>query len=1125
MGHGTRIGARSLLAAAALFAILESAHAVAPAISAGSSHSLALHADGTVSAWGNDLSGQLGVGRTLKYSRPVEVSGIKDVQSVAVGGTHVLAATKDGTVWSWGQNASAQLGDGTFSPRAAPARVEGIGKVVAVAAGNSFSLALGADGTVWSWGSNYSGELGDPALTADADVRKTPGRIPGLSDIVAIAAGSWHGVALAKDGSIWTWGANDRGQLGDGTTKLHIAPAKVTGITDATAISAGGRSSLMLRQDGTVWGTGAAPGMCLGNSTDVHSFTPTRLSNAKSISGGTGHTLALLNDGTVLACGENNPPFSEARDPLVKGGLTGIVAVCAAGYHSMALRSDGKVFTWGYNTDGQLGNGTTSSDQSSIIQTAGIDGVTALACGTDEDQNATTLVDGVGISFAQKADGTLWMFGNNVDGLAGDGKSVQRSSPGHVSGLQQVVGISAGYRHSLAVRSDGTVWGWGDNGGGQLNLPQDVTNVSTPTQVPDVAGAVAVSAGIGRSLALLGNGLVLSWGSSLANSQFVHDFEAVPGLSGVIAISQGSAQVALRSDGTVWTWGGNESGELGDGTTTDRPTPAAVPGLADVVAISAHRGWTLALKRDGTVWGWGYNIENALTSGSQSAYLSPIRIANLSDVKAISAGGNGNLALKSDGSIWTWGYRTGGTVQSANSLIAAAISVGDGHSLALKPDGTVWAWGGNSDGELGNGTLLSSADPTVVIAEDGAGSIEGNDWFLDLDPSVPSVIPAEFIPAFLVVTIGEPANSAAQVQFRAKDVGKTGSVYVFALTTTASSMHTKDGACQLAQIGSNGQLVPVDPSNLQAAITGILGAQGQLVTILNNASASQYPNSTFFVGYGTTSSDMFDNGTARGVVTLGDGSTCTLPTGFTTIAYPGPLSGLWWNSGESGWGIDFTQRRDVIFAAWYTYDTTGNSKWYVASSCTMAAAAATSGTCSGTLYEVTGPIFFGATFDPKAVKLTTAGSLNVNFASASTASMTYTLGSQSRTVNIERQVFASGPTPGVDYTDLWWNPNESGWGIAVSQQANVMFLTWFVYDAGGEPVWYVASACAVSGNGCSGPLYRTTGPAFGPSFDPTSVHVSTVGTVSLAFTDPNNGTLTYTVNGTSGTKSITRQMF
>ena len=155
-----------------------------------------------------------------------------------------------------------------------------------------------------------------------------------------------------------------------------------------------------------------------------------------------------------------------------------------------------------------------------------------------------------------------------------------------------------------------------------------------------------------------------------------------------------------------------------------------------------------------------------------------------------------------------------------------------------------------------------------------------------------------------------------------------------------------------------------------------------------------------------------------------------------------------------------------------------------------------------------------------------AGSLQVNFQNTNAASMTYTASGQTRTVAITRQSIAGGTTlPSVDYTDLWWNPSESGWGMAIAQQYAVMFLAWYVYDNAGRPVWYVASNCAVSGNGCSGTLYRTTGPAFGPTFDSSRIQVFTAGTVSLSFTDANNGTLSYTVNGVSASKTITRQLF
>ena len=249
------------------------------------------------------------------------------------------------------------------------------------------------------------------------------------------------------------------------------------------------------------------------------------------------------------------------------------------------------------------------------------------------------------------------------------------------------------------------------------------------------------------------------------------------------------------------------------------------------------------------------------------------------------------------------------------------------------------------------------------------------------------------------------------------------------------------------------------------------------------------------------------------------------PPAPTTNA-PGGLTGLWWNPNESGWGAHFTQRRNILFAAWYTYDGSGNPMWYVSSSCAMPeGSTGTSGTCNGTLYSVTGPAFFGVPFDSSKVKPTAVGTLQVAFQDANNANMTWVLPSQTRTVAITRQLFAAGATPAIDYSDLWWNPSESGWGMGIAQQANVMFVTWYVYDDSGKPMWYVASNCAVNGNGCSGTLYRTSGPPFGPTFNTSAVQVSTAGTVTLTFSDPNNGMLSFTVDGKSGTKAITRQLF
>jgi len=391
------------------------------------------------------------------------------------------------------------------------------------------------------------------------------------------------------------------------------------------------------------------------------------------------------------------------------------------------------------------------------------------------------------------------------------------------------------------------------------------------------------------------------------------------------------------------------------------------------------------------------------------------------------------------------------------------------------------------------------------------------------------------------------ATATAQVSPPASEVGTTGSIYVFAharqsklapalmdrkRTITPSPVAPTDGnapdPCVLAQLNSNGQLTAASASNLQAYTTGVLSSQGQSVTILNSVPTPNVTGASFFVGYGTTSSSMIAGGTYQGAVSVTGASGCSgaLLAGAAPTS-PAGLSGLWWNPQESGWGISFTQRRNVIFGAWYTYDSSGKPKWYVASNCALpAGVTATSGTCTGTLYQVSGPTFFGSTFDPGKDNVASVGTLTVVFANANSATMTYSMNGQGRTIPIVRQAFQTGSTPpAVDYTDLWWNPSESGWGMVITQQYGVMFLAWYVYDDRGNPVWYVAPDCIVVGSSCSGTAYGTTGPPLGPTFDPNAVHAIAAGTITVNFQDANNASVSYSVGGTSDTKLITRQTF
>ncbi len=195
----------------------------------------------------------------------------------------------------------------------------------------------------------------------------------------------------------------------------------------------------------------------------------------------------------------------------------------------------------------------------------------------------------------------------------------------------------------------------------------------------------------------------------------------------VKAIAAGAYHtVALKNDGTVWAWGWNDCGQLGDGTTTNRTIPVQVKGISDVVAIAAGMYHTVALKNDGTVWAWGVNEYGKLGDGTTNNSFTPVQVNGISNVKAIAAGAYHTVALKNDGTVWTWGYNhygelgNGTTVDSSTPVQVKgisdvkAIAAGACHTVALKNDGTVWAWGCNYDGELGNGTAVDSSTPVQV---------------------------------------------------------------------------------------------------------------------------------------------------------------------------------------------------------------------------------------------------------------------------------------------------------------------------------------------------------------------------------------------------------------------------
>jgi uncharacterized repeat protein (TIGR01451 family) len=203
--------------------------------------------DGTVWAWGNSGNGQLGNGTFTNSSTPVQVSGLTGIIAIAAGFFHALALKSDGTVWAWGDDLFGELGNTNNTVSSTPAQVDGLSGVVAIAGGEYHSLAVKNDGTVWTWGDDGNGQLGDgiAGTPGSFTISSTPVQAIGLTGMVAVGGGEAHSLGLKSDGTVWTWGSNSNGQLGNGTYTDSSIPIQVSGLTGVLGIAAGGYHSLV----------------------------------------------------------------------------------------------------------------------------------------------------------------------------------------------------------------------------------------------------------------------------------------------------------------------------------------------------------------------------------------------------------------------------------------------------------------------------------------------------------------------------------------------------------------------------------------------------------------------------------------------------------------------------------------------------------------------------------------------------------------------------------------------------------------------------------------------------------------------------------------------------------------
>ncbi len=765
-----------------------------------------------------------------------------------------------------------------------------------------------------------------------------------------------------------------------------------------------------------------------------------------------------------------------------------------------------------------------------------------------------TLDAGWGHNLAATASRQAWAWGDNDLGKLGNGTTTSSSLPVRSGELEGVVAVAAGANVSVALLADGTVWTWGH--GSALGLAAAPTTCAapsyispdpwfepcakTPVRVPGIAGARAIAAGGGHVLVLMGDGTLRAWGENamgqLGNGAIADSATpvTVSGLTAVAEIAAGADfSLARRNDGTVWAWGNSVHGELGIGETApstclgrdpygafdEAPLPCArVPvrlgGLPTASAIAARGRHGLALRADGTVWAWGANRYGQLGDGLQADRKSPVAVPGLSGVTKIAAGFGHSVAMRGDGAVWTWGLDSGGQLGRTSAQTcakpgggsatpcgrspgrasahegAAAIVAGGAHTIVVRGDGTLDAFGWNVSGQLGRDTpmaptTLSAIDPHSPLFLGGAGtgtsigkpSTSGGLNLSTIDDGL----------SFVAQAVGT-TSAAQEVEFRNLTES---ALAIRTIAVYGNFTGTNDCGASLAAFAACRLQLRFAPK--------LAGERRGTVTV---ATDSPYAPS----------------------VTLQLSGTGTSPT------IPANYSDIWWNPAESGWGLTISDHETQLFAVWYTYEASGKPTWFVVPGGTFTA---NRRIFTGDVYSTTGPCYSAPSFDAALVRVTRVGTATVDFAPpdlpSGWARYSGTIGTTAWSKAITRQPFGNAsPSWGSDFTDIWWNAAESGWGLALSQHGNNVFGVLFTYDCDGSPLFVALPSVSFQDAGrFAGDVYttRSAGSWWGSAtFEPAHVTATRAGNASLAFAGV-AGNFTATIGASTRTRAIVPQPF
>ena len=658
------------------------------------------------------------------------------IGKLAGGLFHTVYVNELGRAWGWGLNTIGQLGDNSFLTKTTPVSVLGATKTFCqIAAGFCHTVAIDKNGQAWGWGLNNAGQLGDNSVT----VRNTPVSVLGATKTFCqISAAGSHTVTIDKTGQVWSWGLNSSGQLGDNSLTSRRTPVSVLGATKTFCkIAAGFVHTIAIDKNGRAWGWGLNNNGQLGDNSVTSRLTPVSVLGATKtfcqIAGGFCYTVAIDKNGRAWAWGFNsngqlgdNSTTSRRTPVSILGATKTFCQIAAGGSHTVAIDKNGRAWGWGLNSSGQLGNNSTLFR----ITPVSVLGATKTFCQIAAGSSHTVAID---------KNGKVWAWGLFSSGQLGDTSDISRLTPVSVLGATKTFcQIAGGFCYTVAIDKNGRAWGWGLNNNGQLG-DNSVTSRLTPVSV---LGAVKtfcqIAAGSSHTIAIDKNGQAWAWGLNgngrLGDNSTTSRRTPVSVLGAVKTFCQIAAAaahtVAIDKNGRAWAWGFNSNGQLGDNSTLSRITPVSVLGTTKTFCqITGGNAHTVAIDKNGQVWSWGLNGFGQLGDNSVTSRITPVSVLGATKTFCqILTGDFHIVAIDKNGRAWGWGLNSSGQLGNNSTLSRRTpvsvlgatktfckISDGLCHTVAIDKNGKVWAWGANSSGQLGDNTITRRLTPVSVL--------------------------------------------------------------------------------------------------------------------------------------------------------------------------------------------------------------------------------------------------------------------------------------------------------------------------------------------------------------------------------------------------------------------------